>query len=73
MFLYNVSGVDKNSGIKSLKEATIKNNRLLIYTGLLDSKMEEEIEIRMWLDKNSKIDYQNKLYKFKLYVDGYVL
>lgn len=72
-FLYNVNSSIRESGPKALKDATIKNNKLLIFSGEVTTNVEEEIELRMWIDSNTNIDYLNKKYKFKIYVDGYVV
>lgn len=71
-FLYNVSSRNKESGIKALKNATLSKNRLLIFSGEMLTNEEEQIDLRMWIDSNTDIDYINKKYKFKLYVEGYV-
>lgn len=72
-FLYNVNSDDKESGVKALKDATIKNGRLLIFSGETMTNVEEKLELRMWIDSNTELDYINKKYKFKIYVDGYVV
>lgn len=72
-FLYNVSSKNKESGIKGLKNATINKDRMLIFSGEMLTNTEEQIDLRMWIDSNTELDYINKKYKFKLYVEGYVL
>ncbi|MCH5167590.1 MAG: hypothetical protein J1F35_06865 [Erysipelotrichales bacterium] len=72
-FLYNVNSDTRESGVKALKDATSKNDKLLIFSGETKTNIEENIEIRMWIDSNTNLDYINKKYKFKIYVDGYVV
>lgn len=72
-FLYNVSSRNKESGVKGLKNATMKKNRMLIFSGEMPTNEEEQIDLRMWIDSNTDVDYINKKYKFKLFVEGYVL
>lgn len=72
-FLYNVNSDIKESGVKSLKDATIKNGKMLIFSGETMVNTEEKLELRMWIDSNTELDYINKKYKFKIYVDGYVV
>lgn len=70
VFLYNVKSSNRDSGIKYIKNATEKNRRILIYSSSVEPNVVDNIEIRMWIDKDAK-DYENKLYRFKLYVEGY--
>lgn len=72
-FLYNVTTKNKESGIKSLKYSTLNKNRLLIYSGEMFTNEEEELNIRMWIDSQTELDYINKKYKFKLFVEGYLV
>lgn len=72
-FLYNVSSSTKESGIKGLKNATIKKDKMLIFSGEMPTNKEENIDLRMWIDSNTDIDYTNKKYKFKLMVEGYII
>lgn len=69
-FLYNVKSSTKDSGIKSMKNATIKDGKILIYSSSFEPETTDDIEIRMWIDKDAK-DYENKVYRFKIYVEGY--
>ncbi|MCX4248942.1 MAG: hypothetical protein OSJ65_04175 [Bacilli bacterium] len=71
--LYNVNTTKKESGIKSLKNATVNKNRLLIYSGEMLTNQEEEIDLRLWIDSNTDLDYMSKKFKFKLFVEGYVI
>lgn len=71
-FLYNVQSSSKDSGIKPLKNSTIVKDKLLIFSGEVETNVEEDIDIRMWIDPNTNLDYINKKYKFKIYVDGYL-
>ncbi len=71
-FLYNVQSSSKDSGIKPLKNSTIIKDKILIFSGEVLTNIEEEIDIRMWIDSNTDLEYLNKLYKFKIYVDGYL-
>lgn len=70
-FLYNVKSSNKDSGIKDLKNNITKNGKILIYSGEFNALNEDTVEIRMWLDSNSK-NYINKTYRYKLYVEGYI-
>lgn len=72
-FLYNVSTGTKESGIKSLKNATMNKNKMLVFSGEMLTNNENQIDLRMWIDSNTDIDYINKKYKFKIFVEGYVL
>ena len=72
-FLYNVNSDTRESGVKALKDATNKGDKLLIFSGETKANVEENIELRMWIDSNTDIDYINKKYKFKIFVDGYVV
>lgn len=72
-FLYNVSSDSKESGVKALKDATVKDKKMLIFSGKTKTNEEEKIDLRMWIDSNTNLDYINKKYKFKIYVDGYVI
>lgn len=71
VFLYNVKSTSKDAGIKDLKNNTIKDGKILIYSGEFNAQKEDTVEIRMWLDNNVK-DYLNKTYRYKLYVEGYI-
>lgn len=71
VFLYNVKSKTRDSGIKALKDATIDDNKILIYSSTFDSFEKDDVEIRMWINPSSK-DYQNKIYRFKIFVEGYV-
>ena len=71
-FLYNISTSNKESGIKYLKNAKKRKKRLLIFSGETLTNQEEEIELRMWIDSNTNLDYINKKYKFKIYIEGYI-
>lgn len=72
-FLYHVNSSSRQSGIKSLGTATKTKNKLLIFSGEVATNTRETIDLRMWIDSNTTLDYINKKYKFKLYVDGYVI
>ena len=71
VFLYNVKSTSKDAGIKDLKNNTIKDGKILIYSGEFNAQKEDTVEIRMWLENNVK-DYLNKTYRYKLYVEGYI-
>lgn len=71
-FLYNVITKDDNTGIKEIKNCHIDNNKILIYSGKISENNIEDVAIRMWIDRKTKIDYQNKQYRFKLFVTGYL-
>ncbi len=71
VFLYNVKSSSKDGGIKALRNASLKNGKILIYSSEFDSSTTDDIEIRMWIDKNTT-GYENKLYRFKIYVEGYM-
>lgn len=71
VFLYNVKSTTKDGGIKDLKNNTMKNDKILIYSSEFNAQKEETVEIRMWVDNNVK-DYLNKTYRYKLYVEGYI-
>lgn len=70
-FLFNVKTDDKDSGIKQLKNATITNDKILLFSSEIDSGNTDNIEIRMWIDKNKNESFLNKKYNFTIYVDGY--
>ena len=70
-FLFNVKTNDKDSGIKYLDKATISNGKLLLFSKDIYSDEKDNIEIRMWIDKNKKQNFLNKRYNFTIYVDGY--
>lgn len=70
--LYSVQSGTKDSGIKNLKKASLIKDKLLIFSGEVTTNVEEYIDIRMWIDSTTNIDYINKKYKFKIYVDGYL-
>lgn len=72
VFLYNVKSSSKDSGIKQLKNSTISKGKLLIFSGEIGTNIEDNIDIRMWIDSNTDIDYLSKKYNFKIYVDGYL-
>lgn len=72
IFLYNVKSSKKDGGIKALKDAFNNNHKLLIFSGEINTNEEENIDIRMWIDSHTKIDYINKKYRFKIYIDGYM-
>ncbi len=71
VFLYNVKSSTKNSGVKALKDSTYKDGRLLIYSSSFDPTTIEDIEIRMWIN-DKEVDFANKTYRFKIYVEGYL-
>lgn len=73
VFLYNINTKSRESGVKALKNATMENGRILIFSGETLTNKEEEFELRMWIDSDTKYDYINKKYKFKIIVDGYVI
>lgn len=70
-FLYNVKTKDKDSGIKYLDKAIINNNKILLFSSDINSGEVDDIEIRMWIDKNKNSEFLNKKYNFTIYVDGY--
>ena len=63
----------ESENLKSLKNATVNKNRLLIYSGEMLTNQEEEIDLRLWIDSNTDLDYMSKKFKFKLFVEGYVI
>lgn len=71
--LYDVLSSSKDSGIKQLRNSTFVKDKMLIFSGEVTTNVEEDIDIRMWIDSNTDVDYKNKKYKFKIYVDGYLL
>lgn len=73
VFLYNVYSNTRDTGIKSLKDASIKDNKILLFSGEIETNKTEDISIRMWIDSKTDKSYLNKKYRFKLYVDGYVI
>ena len=72
LFMYNVSAEDDNSGIKSMKDCFVKNDKILLYSGEMLSNSKENIDIRMWINNSNNNDTLNKKYRFKLYVEGEV-
>ena len=72
-FIYNLKTETKDSDIQYLKDRTTKKGKILIFSNEVVSNTIENIELRMWLDKNTSINNLNKKYRFKLYVDGYVV
>lgn len=70
--VYNVKSNSKDGGIKQLKNASIIKDKMLIFSGEVTTNVEENIDIRMWIDSKTNLDYKNKKYKFKIYVDGYL-
>lgn len=70
--LYNVKSNSKDSGIKELKNSSIIKDKMLIFSGEVTTNIEEDVDIRMWIDSKTNLDYKNKKYKFKIYVDGYL-
>ena len=72
-FVYNLRTETKDSDIQYLKDRTTKKDRILIFSNEVVSNSVENIELRMWLDSNTINNNINKKYRFKLYVDGYVV
>lgn len=72
-FLYHVESNTQDNGIKELGDCIEKNNKIRIFSGLIKANEEINVNIRMWIDSNSTNDYTNKLYRFKIFVDGYVV
>lgn len=72
-FLYNVLEYSRDNGIKKLSHCYKENNKIRIFSGTIKSNEEISVDIRMWLDENSSSDYTNKKYRFKIFVDGYVI
>lgn len=70
-FKYHVSNGTKESEIKSLSKSTIENDRILIYSSEIECGHTDELSIRLWIDSETNVDYLNKKYNFKMYVDGY--
>lgn len=70
LFVYNVRTQDTVGSINYIKNAIIENDRILIYSSIISDGEVDNIELRMWLDKNN-VDFLNKKYNFTLYVDGY--
>lgn len=66
---YHVKVNNKESTIKQLKNATLNDKGILIYSGETLTNKEESINLRMW-NKNN-LDSLNKNYKFKLFIEGY--
>lgn len=71
VFLYNVKTNKTNTGIKSLKNVIIEKNRILIFSNEISAGEVDSVELRMWIDKDTKEEFLNKTYKFTIYVDGY--
>ena len=72
-FIYNLRTQTKNSDIQYLKDKKEKDGKILIFSNEVISNSVEDIELRMWLDSNTDKNNFNKKYRFKLYVDGYVV
>lgn len=75
-FLYIVDANNRNSEsskIKRLSDASKKDNKIKLFSGTISNNEEITVNIRMWLDENSNTDYTNKIYRFKIFVDGYVI
>lgn len=72
-FVYYINSSNRESGIKTLKDTTEVKGKLLLFSGEVNTNKEELVSLRMWIDSNTNVDYLNKKYKFKLYVDGYVI
>ena len=71
VFLYNIKTENKNSGIKRLENSIIEKGKILLFSGELANNEIDNIELRMWIDKNTEEQFLNKNYKFTIYVDGY--
>ncbi len=72
-FLYNIESNTQNNGIRNLGNCYQEGNKIRIFSGTIKANEEVKINLRMWLDSSSKNDYTNKKYRFKIFVDGYVI
>lgn len=72
-FLYNVNDGNRSSRVKKLSDAYKKDNKIKIFSGSIRCNEEINVNIRMWLDEKSNTNYLNKVYRFKIFVDGYVI
>ena len=72
LFYYHINTDNGGSDIKSMKDCFVKNNKILLYSGEMLSNSKENIDIRMWINNSNKVDYLNKKYRFKLFVEGEV-
>lgn len=73
IFMYNIKTNTKDSDIQTLNNREEKKGRILLFSNEAKTNSVENIELRMWL--NSRVDEsnKNKKYKFKLYIDSYVI
>ncbi len=72
-FLYHIESDYIDNGIKYLGNCIEEGNKIRIFSGTIKANENIEVRLRMWLDSNSKNDYTNKKYRFKIFVDGYVV
>ena len=72
-FLYHIESDYIDNGIKYLGNCIEDGNKIRIFSGTIKANENIEVRLRMWLDSNSKNDYTNKKYRFKIFVDGYVV
>lgn len=70
---YNIINSSKDNGIKKINRNIIDNNRVLLYSAEMLNDTSDNIELRMWIDKSNKFNYQLNTYQFKIYVDAYIV
>jgi len=68
---YTIDLPGGNIGIKELKNAKIKNDKILLFEGTMNSNDEIDINFYMWLNADKTID-ANKKFDFTFFIDGYV-
>ena len=72
-FLYHVESDSQDNGIKNLGDCIEEGNRIRIFSGTISANEDIKVNLRMWINSNSPNDYTNKIYRFKIFVDGYIL
>lgn len=73
VFMYNIKTDTRDNGVRYLNKCQVENNKIRIFSGTIETNKEINVELRMWIDKNSSINYTNKKYRFKIFVDGYAI
>ena len=73
-FKYALSVNNRDLGTNDIKDEEVTDgNKILLYSGSLITGKVDQIDLRMWLDNNDFLAYNNKRYRFKLDVTGYVI
>ncbi len=73
-FKYGLSVNNRDLGINVMADDKVEDGKkILIYSGSLKAGVVDHIDLRLWLSNKNFLLFQNKRYRFKLDVTGYVV